>query len=384
MNEVVISKYDEIVMKLLHFFITEQGYSPIILHGAKNEIWLENLKQPHQVIRIVTNYIHNDEQMNFDIYKTKQIVNKIKKQTFSLGIKTISIFLNLGDNVNFSKTTNINNIVCINPETINDIYQNNIIKEEFPSFNKTLDYKEEGFDLLMKISEDINKNNEIENKKAEEVFKPKKPIITYLIIAINLVIFFMTYFFGKGPTDNVTLLKFGANYGPLVLLGEYWRLITAGFLHIGISHLIMNMFMLYVLGSQLESFLGKFRYLSVYMVSLIVGNLLSFVLSGKYISAGASGAIFGIMGSLLYFGYHYRIYLGTIMTRQLLPLLIINIISSFTPGIDASAHFGGLIAGVLMTMVVGVKYKSTKTERINGTVLLTIFTVFLIYLGFFK
>lgn len=384
MNEVVISKYDEIVMKLLHFFITEQGYSPIILHGAKNEIWLENLKQPHQVIRIVTNYIHNDEQMNFDIYKTKQIVNKIKKQTFSLGIKTISIFLNLGDNVNFSKTKDIKNIVCINPETIDDIYKNDVVKEEFPTFNKTLNYQEEGFELLMKISADINKNNELENKKAEEIFKTKTPVITYMLISINIILFVMMYLFGNGSTDNMTLLKFGANYGPLVLIGEYWRLITAGFLHIGFIHLFMNMAMLYILGAELENFLGKFKYLSVYMVSLITGSLLSLVLSGKYISAGASGAIFGIMGSLLYFGYHYRAYLGIIMKRQILPLLIINIINSFTPGVDLGAHFGGLIGGVLMTMAVGVKYKTNRAERINGTILLTIFTVFLIYLGFFK
>ena len=79
MEEVRLEKNDELVMKLLHFFITEQGYSPIVLHGAKTEIWLENLDENYQIVRIVSNYIHNDEQLNFDLFRTQKIVNKIKK-----------------------------------------------------------------------------------------------------------------------------------------------------------------------------------------------------------------------------------------------------------------------------------------------------------------
>ena len=83
MEEVRIEANDELVMKLLHFFITEQGYSPIVLHGAKNEIWLENLDENYQIIRIVSNYIHNEEQLNFDLFRTKKIVQKIKQKTMS-------------------------------------------------------------------------------------------------------------------------------------------------------------------------------------------------------------------------------------------------------------------------------------------------------------
>ena len=99
MEEVRLEKNDELVMKLLHFFITEQGYSPIVLHGAKNEIWLENLDENYQIVRIVSNYIHNDEQLNFDLFRTQKIVNKIKKKTMSFNITTLSLIVNLGDNV---------------------------------------------------------------------------------------------------------------------------------------------------------------------------------------------------------------------------------------------------------------------------------------------
>ena len=90
---------NELVMKLLHYFITEKEYAPIILHGAQNEIWLENLEGDFEIVRIVTDYIHNDEQLEYDLLKTKQIARKIKQKTFSLSMNVISIFLNIGDNV---------------------------------------------------------------------------------------------------------------------------------------------------------------------------------------------------------------------------------------------------------------------------------------------
>ena len=74
---ITLSKNDEIVMKLIHYFITEKGYNPIVLHGAKDEIWLENTEEDYQIVRIVTNYIHNNEQLNFDIYRTKQIMKQM-------------------------------------------------------------------------------------------------------------------------------------------------------------------------------------------------------------------------------------------------------------------------------------------------------------------
>ena len=79
----MMTKNDEIVMKLLHYFITKKGYNPIVLHGAENEIWLENFENDYNIIRIVSNYIHNDEQLSFDIFRTKQIMKTIKKKTMS-------------------------------------------------------------------------------------------------------------------------------------------------------------------------------------------------------------------------------------------------------------------------------------------------------------
>ena len=140
-----------------------------------------------------------------------------------------------------------------------------------------------------------------------------------------------------------------------------------------------------MIGPQLESFLGRWKYLAVYLLSAIAGNLLSISFgSSLQISAGASGAIFGLLGSLVYFGYHYRIYLGTVLRSQIIPIIVLNLLAGFLlSGIDNAAHIGGLIAGVFVTMALGVKGKSSLQDRINGGIISVLFFGFLIYLGFF-
>ena len=234
------------------------------------------------------------------------------------------------------------------------------------------------------LTNKINEKNVEDAKKAEDVFKIKKPVVTYALIAINVIVFALMYLIGDGSYSISTLLSFGANYAPLIKAGEYYRLITSAFLHIGILHLLVNMYGLYIIGQQLESFYGRTKYLLIYLFSAITGNLLSMVFANNTVGAGASGAIFGLLGSLLYFGYHYRIYLGTTIKSQIIPLILLNLFIGFVSvGIDNFAHIGGLIGGVLISIALGVKYKSTKSEKINGLVLTTIFTAFIVYLAFF-
>lgn len=383
MEEVRLEKNDELVMKLLHFFITEQGYSPIVLHGAKNEIWLENLDENYQIVRIVSNYIHNDEQLNFDLFRTQKIVNKIKKKTMSFNITTLSLFVNLGDNVDIEPYMHSNHLDCAEVNNVKDLKKYEFIMNEFPTITKDTNFKEKGMELFMKITKEIGEKNESDSIKAEEVFKKKTPYLTYFIITINVLVFFATYLFGKGSQDSLTLLRFGANYAPLVKNGEYYRLITSAFLHAGIFHLLFNCYALYIVGMQIESFLGKTKFLIVYLFSALTGSLMSVIFNDS-ICVGASGAIFGLFGALLYFGYHYRIYLGTVIKSQIIPLILFNLALGFVlNGIANSAHIKGLVGGLLITMALGVKYKSSKSEKINGLIISLIYLCFLIYVAFF-
>ena len=101
-------------------------------------------------------------------------------------------------------------------------------------------------------------------------------------------------------------------------------------------------------------------------------------------SIGASGAIFGIMGAIVYFGYHYRVYLGNVIKSQIIPVIVLNLAIGFlSSGIDNFAHIGGLIGGFLITMGLGIKYKSSTSQKINGWVLSIIFLAFTLYMAFF-
>lgn len=382
MEEFVINKNDELVMKLLHYFITEKNYNPIVLHGAKDEIWLENMENDsYEIVRIVTNYIHNDEQLNFDLFRTKQITKRIKKKTFSFNMDVLSIFVNLGDSVNINNV-NMEHIDCASVKNIKDLKKYDFIMRNYPSITIDTDFKEKGMNLFMKITSDINKKNEEENIKANDIFKKKKPYITYGIIALNIIVFILMYIFGNGSYDVNTLIDFGALHSSLVKEGDIYRLLTCSFIHIGLLHLFFNMYALYIIGPQLESFYGKVKYLIIYLFSAVMGSLFSCLFTNG-VSAGASGAIFGLFGALLYFGYHYRVYLGSVIRSQIIPLLIFNFALGFMlSGIDVSSHIGGLIGGILMSMTLGVKYKSSNSEKVNGTIITIIFTIFMLYLLF--
>lgn len=384
---ITLNKNDEIVMKLLHYFITECGYNPVILHGAKDEIWLENSEADYKIIRIVSNYIHNNEQLDFDMFRTKQILKKIKRKMFSFKMSTLSIFVNLGDNVNLGNRQ-FDNIECANIKKIDDLSKYSFIIDKFPNIIKVENSKEEGLELFIKLTDDINKKNYDETKKAEEVFSKKKPIMTYIFIGICLFMYILTALLSRNFIDIDANILY--NYGGLISLSsfdsnfEFYRLFSSIFLHASIFHLICNIYSLYVIGPQLESFFGKVKYTIIFIVSGVVGNLLSMpFLQDNIVSVGASGAIFGLLGSLVYFGYYYRVYLSDVIKSQIIPLILLNLsIGLFIPGINIFAHIGGLIGGVLSSMAVGVKYKSQKIDIINGIIMLIIFILSLLYIIF--
>ena len=380
MNFSITSRNAEMVMALVHYFITEENYTPIIVQGAKDEIWLENVDGPYRIIRINSNHIHNNEQFKSDIFKIKNIVEQIKKKTLSLKVNTLNILVDVGDNCTIdNENKNISSIVI--PD-MQDITKDKDINAIFPNLKNKLIKDKQGIELIVDITNDINEKTYKESKTFNKIFSPKKPIITLSLIIICILTFIAMYIVGRGSEDISTLLKFGANYQPLVKAGEVWRLITSMFLHIGFLHLLFNMYALWIIGKQLETFLGKTKFIIVYLGSGLLGSLLSVVLHTS-VSAGASGAIFGLLGSLLYFGYHYRLYLGTVLKTQIIPVIIINLIIGFTlSGIDNFAHIGGLIGGYLLTMALGIPGRKKKNEQINGWIVYIVLVLFLGYMLF--
>lgn len=196
----------------------------------------------------------------------------------------------------------------------------------------------------------------------------KKPILSYILIGINVAVYAVLMAlagFDTGVYGDL-LLRYGAKINGNIVSGEYWRLVTAMFLHGGFVHLLINSFSLNAIGSIAETVYGRRRFIAIYAVSGILGNLLSLCFS-PYPGVGASGAIFGLLGAMLYLGVKNPEFMRSGFGKDILGLAVLNLIYGFTAsGIDNFAHLGGLIGGFLVT---GVLTVSVARFRVNSRLL---------------
>lgn len=176
------------------------------------------------------------------------------------------------------------------------------------------------------------------------------------IVAINVLVFIVFSIIGN--TEDVQfMLTHGACFAPLVEEGEVYRLFTAMFLHFGVEHLIGNMLLLIFLGDTLERVVGSVRYLIIYLLGGLGGNVLSYCIAlyrkNYVVSAGASGALFAVIGALVYLVLRKRGDVEGISGKRLLLMAALSIAQGFTAaGIDGYAHIGGFLCGMLLSVFV--------------------------------
>lgn len=196
-------------------------------------------------------------------------------------------------------------------------------------------------------------------------YKRDKAYVNIAFIIVNVLVFFWFELIGD-TEDTMFMMRHGAIYEPLVILrGEYYRLFTAMFLHFGASHLVNNMLVLLVLGERLEQALGHIKYFVFYIVCGVLANIVSIAahLGGNYVavSAGASGAIFGVVGGLVYVAAVNHGQLDGLTTRQLGFMILLTLYHGFTAtGIDNWAHIGGLFSGFILGILL---YRKNRAAR---------------------
>lgn len=189
-----------------------------------------------------------------------------------------------------------------------------------------------------------------------DLFRQKRAYVTFALIAINISYFLFLEVAGSTESTSF-MVSHGAMYAPLVLEeGEYYRLLTSVFMHFGINHIMNNMLILFILGDNLERALGHIKYLLFYLLCGVGANVVSMLVNlGSYrevVSAGASGAIFGVIGGLLYAVLINRGQLEDLSTRQLVIVIACSLYFGFTStGVDNAAHIAGLLTGIVLGII---------------------------------
>ena len=192
---------------------------------------------------------------------------------------------------------------------------------------------------------------EFEKERQFLSYQRRMPIVTLALITLNTIAFILLDQFVGRSQDVANLIRFGAYSYPLIVEnGEYWRLITNTFLHIGSFHFLLNMGILFILGNLLEGLYGRSRFIILYLISAIGGSLASLIFVRVAIGAGASGAIFGLMGVVVALGLRHQDRLplrrGRVFGMRLLPFIALDVVLGFIiPHINIAAHIGGLGVG---------------------------------------
>lgn len=201
------------------------------------------------------------------------------------------------------------------------------------------------------VQKPVQQVEEIQLFRPQIRFDRNQVRLTYILIALNVIVFIIDYFSGS------MLTLWGMKENTAILSGQYWRLLTPVFLHGGILHLVFNNYFLYVMGPRVEESFGLLRFASIYFLSSISGVLLSLLLSERP-AIGASGALFGLLGAMIPYLYINRKTLRN--SRQLLNAILqtigINLLIGLSPGIDNWAHLGGLLGGLLLSSLITPRY----------------------------
>lgn len=356
------NKEGYVFWRLAYSFISDHGYRIIQLFENQKELWLEkieNKKSP--IIRLLLHDLDWSNAMQRDIEFAASNGEKVRRQIGRNQLNVINIYISHlppFDEYEYRLAAPFVHPEGNKTSVRTYLFANGKYDTGFQQISARL-----GAEIHFSIHDDYTEQEVDSLKKAalEHAFKKvkterailfnSKPFFTYVFIAIQLVVFLWLQFHG-GSTNNSTLIKYGAMVNQLIYMGEWWRFITPVFLHSGFLHLAMNTLALYFLGTTVEKIFGNIRFLFIYLFAGVTGCIASFIFSST-LSVGASGAIYGCFGALLYFGAVYPKLFSRTMGMSLIIVLGINLVFSFSVrGIDGAAHLGGLAGGFLAAGIV--------------------------------
>ena len=219
------------------------------------------------------------------------------------------------------------------------------------------------------------------------IFDRDYPVTSILLILTSLVFALMFLSYGFQYSSSKALFYFGAVRGYTIqeMPMEFWRVFAAIFVHIGLEHFVVNMLTLYFLGRQIEAIFGSWKFLILYLMSGVMGNLFVVYFSPNSLAAGASTSLFGLFASVVVLRYATQNYYLQQLGQSYMSLLAVNLIMSFIPGISLSGHLGGLVGGALGAVILpvsGERNAFSKAQRILSLVAYLGLAAILIFMTF--
>ncbi|WP_053367138.1 rhomboid family protein [Bacillus sp. FJAT-27245] len=362
--------------KLAELFIIHSGYRIVKLFPDEKELWLEKGESAEApIIRLYREGFDWSNRMQRDMELTAATGARIRSQLRIKNLRILNVYVSEHPPVDDYQQVLLEPFIYrdrVSETSVHTIlFANGIYGQALERLTGFVDASS----LDLSNMEGPNYGDAAETRRRtlefaenaarreQAIFKAGRPIFTYFFMALQVLVFLMLEFYG-GSTNPNTLIKFGAKFNPLILEGEWWRFITPVFLHIGFLHLAMNTLGLYFVGTAVERILGSARFLFVYLFAGFGGSLASFLFSHE-VSAGASGAIFGCLGALLYFGMVYpRLFFRT-MGHTVFLIIIVNLAFGFSVSmVDNAGHLGGLAAGFLGAGIVHFPKKKKLLSQI--------------------
>ena len=338
---------NKLYWKALYYWIRYLNYNVIYRDKEDDEIWLSH-KRKHSIV-VFRKDVTSTQEIRFD--KSKIMERPEEIQQFIGYIPESYEFYYFTDkelskeNLNEEKPIKLKFKIISNEQSLNSLPINFLLLKMLINNEDKRTY--------LHYKRKVLTQNLVD--KHMQRFTP----ITYTLILINIVIWLCMILYLNRFSD-VKLLEVGGLVHFNVVHGEWYRLISSMFLHFNFEHILMNMLSLFIFGKIVESIIGSWRMLIIYIISGLYGNFVSLSFNTTTISVGASGAIFGLIGSIFVIMYLSKNFNKKMIGQLLIALVVLIVFSLFMSNINIMAHLGGFISGVLITLI-GYYFKTQRS-----------------------
>lgn len=378
---------------LVDYFLRNEDFQLLYMNGKTDEVWLQKQKkQQSTVLRFIQKEFDWKNHLKNDIAKVFQRVMTLKHIFKGKNIEVYNVYINENEPVDewemlkkpmlLKEKKQVRMNVFYLSKAHSEQEKARLFKQfptQAPSF-KEIPNDQTKENAIKMYKQHFLSSLKQKTKEAQNTLSYGKPRMVYLFMFINLFVFLSLEFVGDS-TSVESLIQFGAIYPPLLQEGEWWRLLTAMFLHIGWVHLFVNMIALYYLGIVAEKIYGTMRFSMIYILAGLGGAVASFAFTNA-VSAGASGALFGLFGALLYFTLRHKQLVNAAFKTNLMLILFINLLLGLIiPNIDLSAHLGGLIFGFISAILTSLPQKRQSILQVSAFIVYAILFVGLVYYG---